>query len=143
MTTTTLIEETVDALRQRLRGPLLLPGDEGFEEATLLWNGMIDKTPALVVQPTGTADIVASVNFARDQRLALSVRGGGHNIGGTALADGGLTLDMSRLRGVVVDPEARTVTVQAGCLLGDVDRETQLHGLATPLGFISEVGVGG
>jgi FAD/FMN-containing dehydrogenase len=143
MTTTTLIEETVDALRQRLRGPLLLPGDEGFEEATLLWNGMIDKTPALVVQPSGTADIVASVNFARDQRLALSVRGGGHNIGGTALADAGLTLDMSRLRGVVVDPEARTATAQAGCLLGDVDRETQLHGLATPLGFISEVGVAG
>jgi FAD/FMN-containing dehydrogenase len=143
MTTTTLIEETVDALRQRLRGRLLLPGDEGFEEATLLWNGMIDKTPALVVQPTGTADIVASVNFARDQRLALSVRGAGHNIGGTALADAGLTLDMSRLRGVVVDPEARTATAQAGCLLGDVDRETQLHGLATPLGFISEVGVAG
>jgi hypothetical protein len=143
MTTSLQTEVAIDALRERLRGPLLFPSDEGFEEATRLWNGLIEKAPALVVQPTGTADIVAAVNFARDQRLALSVRGGGHNIGGTALAEGGLTLDMSRLRGVVVDPEARTVTAQAGCLLGDVDRETQLHGLATPLGFISEVGLAG
>jgi FAD/FMN-containing dehydrogenase len=143
MTTTIPMEEAIDALRERLRGPLLTPGGDGFEEATLLWNGMIDKTPALVVQPTGTADVAAAVDFARDHGLALATRGGGHNLGGTALADGGLTLDMSRLRGVVVDPEARTAIVQAGCLLGDVDRETQLHGLATPLGFISEVGVAG
>jgi FAD/FMN-containing dehydrogenase len=143
MSTTTRTEENVEALRQRLRGPLLSPGDDGYEEATLLWNGLIEKTPALVVQPTGTADVVAAVELARDEGLALSVRGGGHNLGGTALADGGLTLDMSRLRGVLVDPEARTAKVQAGCLLGDVDRETQLHGLATPLGFISEVGVAG
>jgi FAD/FMN-containing dehydrogenase len=142
-TTTTLTEETVEALRQRLRGALLSPEDAGFEEATRLWNGMIEKTPALVVQPTGTADIVAALGFARDHDLSLSVRGGGHNIAGTALADGGLTIDMSRLRGIFVDPEARTAMVQAGCLLGDVDRETQLHGLATPLGFISEVGVAG
>jgi hypothetical protein len=138
-----LTDEAVEALRQRLRGPLLFPGDEGFEKATALWNGMIDKTPALVVQPTGTGDVVAAVNFARDNDLVLSVRGGGHHIAGTALADGGLTIDTSRLRGILVDPEARTATVQAGCLLGDVDRETQLHGLATPLGFISEVGVAG
>jgi FAD/FMN-containing dehydrogenase len=135
--------ETVEAFRQRLRGPLLFPVDTDFAQATRLWNGMIDKTPALVVQPTGTADVVTAVEFARDHDLLLSVRGGGHNIAGTALADAGLTVDMSRLRGVLVDPEARTVTVQAGCTLGDVDRETQLHGLATPLGFISEVGVAG
>jgi pimeloyl-ACP methyl ester carboxylesterase len=135
--------EAVEALRERVRGPVLAPGDSGFDEATLLWNGLIEKTPALVVQPTGTADVVAAVDFARDHDLALSVRGGGHNIGGTALADDGLTIDMSRLRGVIVDPEERTATVQPGCLLGDVDRETQLHGLATPLGFISEVGVAG
>ena len=141
--TSALTGEAVEALRQRLRGPLLFPGDEGFEEATLLWNGMIDKTPALVVQPTGTADVVAAVDFARDNDLLVSVRGGGHHIAGTALADGGLTIDMSRLRGILVDTKARTATVQAGCLLADVDRETQLHGLATPLGFISEVGVAG
>jgi len=139
----TLSEETLEAFDQRLRGPLLAPTDEDFEEATLLWNGMIDKSPALVVQPTGTADVVATVNFAREHDLLLSIKGGGHNIAGTALADGGLTIDMSRLRGVLVAPEARTATAQAGCLLGDVDRETQLHGLATPLGFVSETGLAG
>jgi hypothetical protein len=123
-TTTTLTEETAEVLRQRLRGPLLSREDAGFEEATRLWNGMIEKTPALIVQPTGTADIVAALDFARDHDLSLSVRGGGHNIAGTALADGGLTIDMSRLRGIFVDPEARTAMVQAGCLLGDVDRKT-------------------
>ncbi len=136
-------EAAVKALRDRVRGPLLAPGDPGFEQATLLWNGMIEKTPARVVQATSTADVVAAVDFAREHDLALSVRGGGHNIAGTALVDGGLTVDMGRLRGVLVDPESRTAKVQAGCLLADVDRETQLHGLATPLGFISEVGVAG
>jgi hypothetical protein len=136
-------EDAIEALGARLRGPLLRPGDPGFEDATRLWNGLIERTPALVVQPTGTADVVCAVEFARDEGVALSVRGGGHNIAGTALVDGGLTIDMSRLRGVSVDPEARTATVQAGCLLGDVDREAQLHGLATPLGFFSEVGVAG
>ena len=87
MTTTIPMEEAIDALRERLRGPLLTPGGDGFEEATLLWNGMIDKTPALVVQPTGTADVAAAVDFARDHGLALATRGGGHNLGGTALAD--------------------------------------------------------
>ena len=136
-------ERPVEALRGRLRGPLHAPGDQGFEEATRLWNGLIEKSPALVVRPTGAADVVEAVRFAREHDVPLSVRGGGHNIAGTAIADGGLTIDMSLLRGVVVDPEARTATVQPGCLLGDVDRETQLHGLATPLGFFSEVGMAG
>ena len=140
---TTPAEETVEALRQSARGPVLRPGEPGFGEATLLWNGLIEKSPALVVQPSGTADVAAAVRLARDHAVPLSVRGGGHNIAGTAVVDGGLTIDMSRLRGITVDPEAGIATVQAGCLLGDVDRETQLHGLATPLGFISEVGVGG
>jgi FAD/FMN-containing dehydrogenase len=141
--TTTVPQETVEAFGRSLRGSLLTPADEGFEEATRLWNGMIEKTPALVVQPTGTADVVTAVNFAREHDISLSIRGGGHNIAGTALADRGLTIDMSRLRGVLVDPDERTVTAQAGCLLGDVDRETQLHGLATPLGFVSETGLAG
>lgn len=140
---TTVPEETVEAFRQRVRGSVLLPADGGFEEATRLWNGMVEKTPALVVRATGTADVVAAVTFAREHDLALSVRGGGHNIAGTALVDDGLTIDMSRLSGVLVDPRARTATAQAGCLLGDVDRETQLHGLATPLGFVSETGLAG
>lgn len=138
-----MTEADVEALRGALRGRLWRAGESGYEEATKLWNGMISAAPTLAVQPTGTADIVAAVNFARDHRLPLSVRGGGHNIAGTAVVDGGLTIDLSRLRGITVDPERRTATVQAGCLLGDVDRETQLHGLATPLGFISEVGVAG
>ncbi|WP_458211089.1 FAD-binding oxidoreductase, partial [Haladaptatus sp. NG-SE-30] len=100
--TTTLSGETIEAFSQRVRGALLFPSDSGFEEATRLWNGMIEKTPALVVQPTGTADIVAAVDFAREHDLALSVKGGGHNIAGTALVDGGLTIDMAQLRGVLV-----------------------------------------
>jgi FAD/FMN-containing dehydrogenase/pimeloyl-ACP methyl ester carboxylesterase len=130
-------------LRERLDGDLLLPGDPAFGAATELWNAMIAKTPALVVQAAGTEDVVAAVRFAAAHGLALSVRGGGHNIAGSALADGGVTIDMSRLRDVVVDPDARTATVQPGCLLGDVDRATQRHGLATPLGFFSDVGVAG
>jgi FAD/FMN-containing dehydrogenase/pimeloyl-ACP methyl ester carboxylesterase len=134
---------SAEELRGRLAGPLLTPADAGFAEATRLWNGMIEKTPALVVQAAGTADVVAAVDFAREHDLALSVRGGGHNIAGTALAQDGVTIDMSLLREVVVDADARTATVQPGCTLADVDRATQAHGLATTLGFISEVGVAG
>ena len=108
MTTGLQTELAINALRERLRGQLLFPSDEGFRSATRLWNGMVDKTPGLVVQPTGTNDVVAAVDFAREQRLALSVRGGGHNIAGTALADGGVTLDMAGLRSVHVDAAART-----------------------------------
>lgn len=140
---TTLTDDIVDGLRQRLRGPLRTPRDAGFADATRLWNGMITTKPALVITAAGTADVVEAVRFAREHRLPLSVHGGGHNIAGTALAGGGLTIDMSGLRGITVDPGVRTATVQAGCLLGEVDRATQEHGLATPLGFISEVGVAG
>ncbi|PZS30269.1 MAG: hypothetical protein DLM61_11330 [Pseudonocardiales bacterium] len=141
--TTTLTDEIVEGFRRRLRGALRTARDTGFADATRLWNGMITTKPALVVTATGIADVVEAVGFARKHELALSVRGGGHNIAGTALADGGLTIDMSGLRGIEVDPGARTATVQAGCLLGEVDRATQEYGLATPLGFISEVGVAG
>jgi FAD/FMN-containing dehydrogenase len=134
---------TVDTLRRTLGGSLLRPGDDGFAESTFLWNAMIERTPALVVQPTDTADVAAVVDFARLHGMPLAVRGGGHNIAGTALAEGGVTIDMSRLRSVVVDPDRRVATVQPGCQLGDVDRAAQAHGLATPLGFVSEVGVAG
>jgi len=121
----------------------LRPGDAGFDDATLIWNGLIDKEPALVIQPENTDDVASAVNLAREQRLLMSIKGGGHNISGLALADGGLTLDMSRMREVRVDPDQRLVRVGAGCLLGDVDRATQDHGLATTLGFVSETGVAG
>ena len=133
----------VEALRARLDGSLLLPGSAGFDEATELWNGLIDKAPAVVVQPAGTADVAAAIDFARARAMAVAIRGGGHNIAGSALADGGLTIDMSRLREVDVDPDARIATVQAGARLADVDRVAQAHGLALPLGFISDVGVAG
>lgn len=107
----TIDDHSVEAFRRGLNGPLLQPGDPGFENATRLWNGMIDRTPALVVSATGTADVVAAIEFARAHDLPLSVRGGGHNIAGNALADGGLTIDMSGLRGIYVDPDARTATV--------------------------------
>jgi FAD binding domain len=139
----TLTPEALGDLDSRLTGRLLRPGDQGWDDAVRVWNALAAKVPALIVQPASANDVAAAVGFARDHGLLLSIKGGGHNIAGTALADGGLTLDMSRLRGIVVDPAARTATVQAGCLLGEVDRETQRHGLATPLGFISEVGVAG
>src|SRR6266568_8951282 len=142
-TMTRFDEATVNTLRGRLRGPGLLPGGDGFDDAARVWNGMIRARPALIARPTGTADVVECVAFAARERVLIAAKGGGHNIAGTSLADGGLTLDLSRLKGVLVDPERKIARVQAGCLLGDVDRETQLHGLATVLGFVSETGVAG
>jgi FAD/FMN-containing dehydrogenase len=133
----------VDAFRTQLRGPLILPGEAGFDESRSLWNGMIDRRPALVVRPLNTPDVVAGVNFARENGLPLSIKGGGHNIAGLAVSEGGLMLDMSLMRGTWVDPAARVAHAQAGCLLGDVDRETQLHGLAAVLGFVSNTGIAG
>jgi FAD/FMN-containing dehydrogenase len=122
---------------------VLRPGEPDWGEAVRLWNGMVTARPALVVQPASVRDVAAVVEFAAAYRLLLSVKGGGHNIGGTALAPGGLTLDMSRLRETTVIPHAHVAHVGAGCLLADVDRATQAHGLATVLGFVSEVGVAG
>ena len=134
---------TLEALKVRLRGTLLLPADPGYNEARSIWNGMINRRPALVVRCLGVADVVTCVHFARERGLALSIKGGGHNISGLAVCDGGLMLDMSLMRGVWVDPTARTARAQPGCLLGDMDRETQLHGLAAVLGFVSNTGIAG
>jgi hypothetical protein len=134
---------TVELDRDLFEGRRLTPGDAGFEEATRIWNGLIDKEPTLVVQPEASAEVAAAVNLARDHDLVISIKGGGHNIAGLALADGGLTLDMSRMRWVTVDRDQMLVRVGPGCLLGDVDRATQQHGLATTLGFVSETGVAG
>lgn len=133
----------LETLESSVDGALLRPGDTGWDDAVLLWNGMVQKSPALVVQPVSAADVSVAVRFARDRGLALSVKGGGHNIAGTAIAENGLTLDMSRLRAVRVDVERRRVHAGAGCLLQHVDAATQEHGLATVLGFISETGVAG
>ncbi len=135
--------EQLDALAGRLAGPLLVPGDEGFAEAVLIWNALAAREPALVARPESARDVAAVVDFAREHRILLSVKGGGHHIAGIALAHGGLTLDLSGLREVRVDPAARLVHAGPGCRLGDVDRATQEHGLATVLGFVSEVGIAG
>ena len=121
----------------------VLPADPRFDEATLIWNGLIDKKPALVIQPDNTADVVSTVDLARDHGLLLSIKGGGHNISGLALADRGVTLDMSRMNEVRVDANRRVVHAGPGCLLGDVDRATQEHGLVTTLGFVSQTGLAG
>jgi FAD/FMN-containing dehydrogenase len=138
-----LDQKLVDGLRAALRGPLLIAGDAGYEEARSVWNAMIDRRPALVARCLGVADVVAGVRFARESGIALSMKGGGHNISGLAVAEGGLMLDLSLMRGVWVDPRSRIARAQAGCLLGDVDRETQLHGLAAVLGFVSATGIAG
>ncbi len=133
----------VAELKGRLQGTILLPADAGFAEAARVWNGMIEKRPALVVQPVSTADVREAIAFASDSGLLLSVKGGGHNVAGTALVDGGLMLDMARLRSVTVDPERRLAHVSPGCRLGDVDRATQDYGLATVLGSDADTGVAG
>ncbi len=132
-----------EVLRARLRGPLLMPGDAGYDEARSVWNGMIDRRPAAIVRCIGTADVLACVGHARQQGLPLAIKGGGHHIAGLAVADDALMLDMSQQRGVWVDAAARIARAQAGCQLGDVDRETQLHGLAAVLGFVSSTGIAG
>ena len=133
----------IDSFRTRLRGPLLLPGEPGYDEGRAIWNAMIDRRPALIVRCLGVADVISAVNFAREHGLTLSIKGGGHNIAGLAVCDGGIVLDMSLMRGVWVDPNAGTARAQLGCLLGDVDRETQIHGLAAVLGFVSMTGIAG
>lgn len=136
-------QDAIDALKLRLRGSLFLPGDAGYEDSRKLWNAMIDRKPAAVVRCLGGADVIACVQFAKDTGILLCIKGGGHNIAGLAAADGALLLDMSLMRGVWVDPQQKVAHAQAGCLLGDVDRETQIHGLAAILGFVSLTGIAG
>jgi FAD/FMN-containing dehydrogenase len=138
-----LAQDVLNAWKSRLRGPVLTPADGGYEDSRTVWNSMIDRRPALVARCLGTGDVIECVRFARDHNLLLSMKGGGHNIAGLAVADGALMLDMSLMRGVWVDPSAGLARAQAGCVLGDVDRETQLHGLASVLGFVSLTGITG
>ena len=135
--------EAIISLRAALRGELCLPGEAGYEEARTIWNAMIDKRPAAVVRAAGAGDVIRAVRLAAQHRLLLSVRGGGHNIAGNAVCDGGLMLDLGRMRSVRVDPAARTARVEPGARLADLDQETQAFGLATPLGINSTTGVAG
>lgn len=138
-----LAAESLERFAAELDGMLARQGDDAYTEATSIWNAMSARHPAAVVRAASTEDVVRTVNFARDNEIELSIRGGGHNIAGLALSEGGLTLDMSQLRAVQVEPEAKLATVAAGCTLGDVDRATQEHGLAATLGFVSATGTAG
>ena len=138
-----LDETAITKLKASLRGSLVLPSDEGYDAARRVYNGMIDKRPGAIARCVDVADVMAAVNFAREHMLTLAVRGGGHNGGGLGTCDDGLVIDLSLMKGIHVDPTARTARVQGGCTWGDVDHATHVFGLATPSGFISTTGVGG
>jgi len=133
----------VQVFRSQLRGTLLEPTDPAYEAARRVYNAMIDKRPRLIAQCANVADVMASVHFARDNGLLLAVRGGGHNGAGLGVCDDGLVIDLSRLRGIRVDPTAHTVRAEGGCTWGDVDHATHAFGVATPAGIIGSTGVGG
>jgi FAD/FMN-containing dehydrogenase len=133
----------VDELKTAIRGQVLLPGDATFDEARSIWNAMIDRHPAIILRCAGVADVRQGVAFARDNGLPLAIRGGGHNIGGSALCNDGVVLDLSQMKSVQIDPTARRAYVEPGATLHDFDHEAQAFGLATPLGINSTTGVAG
>jgi FAD/FMN-containing dehydrogenase len=135
--------EALQAFAMQLRGRVLGPDDPGYDDARRIWNGLIDRRPALIVQCTGAADVVDAVNFAREHDLLVSIKGGGHNVAGNAVNDGGIVIDLSQMRGVHVDPSTQTVRAQGGATWADMDRETQLFGLAVPGGVVSTTGIAG
>ena len=133
----------LEALAERLRGPLLRTGDAGYDAARRVWNGMIDRRPALIARCAGAGDVMTAVRFARDHGLLVSVKGGGHNITGNAVCEGGLMIDLSPMKGMRVDPSRRTVRAEAGLTWGEFNRETQAFGLATTGGVVSTTGIAG
>ena len=133
----------LEALTDEILGEVILPISDEYDGARALWNGAHDRYPHAIVRPRGAVDVVAAVRYAREHGLPLAVRGGGHHVAGHASVDGGVTIDLSLMRGVWVDRERRTVHVQGGALWADVDRATQQYGLAVPGGTISGVGVAG
>jgi FAD/FMN-containing dehydrogenase len=138
-----LSDDSVKEFKSNLRGSVIEPGDKGYDDARKVYNGMIHKRPRLIARCADVADVIRSVNFARDQDLLLAIRSGGHNAGGLGICDDGLVIDLASMKYTRVDPTARTVTVGGGCTWGDVDHATHVFGLATPSGIISTTGVGG
>jgi FAD/FMN-containing dehydrogenase len=134
---------TVRGFQDSLRGDLLRPEDDGYDSARRVFNGMIDRRPALIAHCTGAADVVAGVRFAREHNLPLSIRGGGHSVAGTAVCEGGLMLDLSGMKGIRIDPARRIAQAQPGLTLGELDRECQAFGLATTTGVVSMTGIAG
>lgn len=133
----------IEELKTAVRGQLMLPDDAGFDEARSIWNAMIDRRPAMILRCAGVADVRRGVAFARDNGLPLAIRGGGHNIAGSAVCDDGLVLDFSLMKSVRIDPFAKRAYVEPGATLADFDHEAQAFGLATPLGINSTTGVAG
>lgn len=131
------------SFREAFDGEIVLPSDPGFDDARRVWNGMIDRRPAVVVRPNSSDAVARAIRFARDNDLEISVRGGGHSMSGHSTSDGGLVIDLSRLRGVTVDPDARRALVKGGTLLGELDLAAQAYGLVCPVGVVSHTGVGG
>src|SRR6476660_5476596 len=136
-------ENSIADFKANLRGRLIQPGDNDYDDARKVYNGMIHKKPRLIARCADVADVSRCVNFARENDLLVSIRSGGHNAGGLGVCDDGLVIDLSRIRYTHVHPVAGTVRVGAGCTWGDVDHATHAYGLAVPSGIISTTGVGG
>src|SRR6516225_7773700 len=134
---------TTDKFAKNLRGDLIQPGDRCYDTARQLYNGMIDRRPRLIARCADVADVITAIQFARERELLLAVRGGGHNAGGLGSCDNGLVIDLSRMRGVRVNPSARTVQVEGGCTGRDVDHATHAFGMAKPTGTVSSTGIAG
>jgi FAD/FMN-containing dehydrogenase len=141
--TATFVDQAIEELRANFRGELIQPGSPGYDEARTVYNGMIDRHPALIARCGDAGDVITAVTFGRQHELPVSVRGGGHHGAGFSVNDGGLVIDLSPMKGVRVDPVARTARVGGGCTLGEVDHATHAFGLATPSGIFSTTGVGG
>ncbi len=137
------VSSSLDELKPLLRGELIQPRDTGYDAARKVYNGMIDRRPAAIARCADIADVIAAVNFARERKLLLAIRAGGHNAGGLGICNDGLVIDLARMRGIRVDPTARTVRVEGGCTLGDLDHATHAFGQAVPGGIISTTGVAG
>ena len=135
--------DRIERFQAAFRGEVFRPGDSGYETARKIWNASIDKHPGIIARCSGVADVVTAVNFARENELLVAVRGGGHNVSGRALCDGGIVIDLSGMKGIHIDAKARIARVQGGATLGDVDRETHVFGLAVPAGVISKTGIAG
>ena len=140
---TTLSPELITELRGKVRGAVLAPGESGYDPARTIWNAMIDRRPALIIRAAGAADVIQAVTLARTHGLVIAIKGGGHNIAGKAVGDGGQMLDLSAMKSVRIDPRARTARVEPGVTLGEFDREAQAFGLATPVGINSTTGIAG
>ena len=142
-TTTKLAEQAVNAFSAQLRGELIQPGDAHYDDTRKVYNAMIDKRPALIARCADVADVISAINFGRDNRMTVAIRGGGHNGPGLGTCDDGLVIDLSQMKGIYVDPSNQTIRVEGGCVWGDVDKATNPHGLAVPSGILSSTGVGG